>query len=471
MTTAPSLPLDALAQRLRPLLAEGREAASRGWAVLVSVTSPAPSLDAVPLFEGATGERFLWEHPSEWFSLVGVGVAARIAAQGPDRFPLVAQRWRELAARAVTETLGPLPFSTPIAVGGFTFDPNRERGREWESFPDALLLVPRFLFASDADSSWLTVSAVATPECRPGDVAASLSAELREILRGGTRVHEEAPWGEVTLEDEVGPGRWRAAVGGALREIRDGTIEKVVLARRVTARGERPIDAAAALRRLREGYPQCTVFAFARGDACFLGATPERLVRLEGRAVRAGPLAGSAARGATEDEDRRLGDALLANGKERHEHGLVVRAFRDALAPLCVRLSVPETPAILRMPNVQHLHTPIEGTLGGAASILELVGRLHPTPAAGGLPRDAALSFIRRYESFDRGWYAGPVGWVDGRGDGEFAVAIRSALLRGNEALLYAGCGIVAGSEPEREYAESCLKLRPMLWALNGGPT
>jgi isochorismate synthase len=260
-------------------------------------------------------------------------------------------------------------------------------------------------------------------------------------------------------------------VRDTLREIRGSAVEKVVLARQVTARAERSIDAAAVLRRLREGYPQCTVFAFARGDACFLGATPERLVRLEGRAVRADPLAGSAARGATEDEDRRLGDALLADEKERREHGLVVGAVRDALEPVCSHLDVPETPELLRMPNVQHLHTPIRGVLAGEASILELVERLHPTPAAGGLPRDAALSLIRRYEPFDRGWYAGPVGWVDGGGNGEFAVAIRSALLRGHEALLYAGCGIVAGSDPEREYAESCLKLRPMLWALNGRPT
>ena len=178
--------------------------------------------------------------------------------------------------------------------------------------------------------------------------------------------------------------------------------------------------------------------------------------------------AGSARRGATEEEDRRLGEVLRADPKELHEHAVVVQALREGLEPLCSRLDIPEAPDLLCLPNVQHLHTPIEGLLNADRGVLELVERLHPTPAAGGLPRDAALPLIRQWEPFDRGWYAGPVGWVDGRGDGDFAVAIRSALIRRQEAFLYAGCGIVAGSDPEREYAESCLKLRPMLWALNG---
>ncbi|MDO8613091.1 MAG: hypothetical protein Q7R32_09755, partial [Dehalococcoidia bacterium] len=160
MTTAPALPLDALAQRLRLLLAEGREAASRGRPVLVSAAVPVPPLDAVPLFEGATGERFLWEHPSEGFSLVGIGAAARITASGAGSLGQVAGRWRELAARAVTETLAPCPIPGPVGLGGFAFDPASPRDLDWEGFPDALLLVPRFLFVSDGDSSWLTVSAL-----------------------------------------------------------------------------------------------------------------------------------------------------------------------------------------------------------------------------------------------------------------------------------------------------------------------
>ena len=252
------------------------------------------------------------------------------------------------------------------------------------------------------------------------------------------------------------------------RDIDSGVVEKLVLAREVRAHADGPLAWGTVLRRLKDRYDACTTFAFARDDSCFLGSTPERLVRLTGRAVRADSVAGTAPRGETEDEDRALGHALLNDKKERKEHALVVTAVRDALEPCCAELNIQERPGLLTMPNVQHLYTPVEGMLRDDLHVLDLVARLHPTPAVGGVPQQAASSLIQAYEPFDRGWYAGPVGWFDGRGDGEFVVAIRSALLRERDALLYAGCGIVEGSDPEREYAESRLKLEPMLWALNG---
>ena len=330
-------------------------------------------------------------------------------------------------------------------------------------------MIPRFLFTSRMGSSWLTVNVVVTPGCDLRGAADAATDALRQLLSGdAVASRQEQPAGDLRFQEDVEAERWKETVASVVRDVRRGDIEKLVLARRLRARAVGPLDPGAVLRRLRAAYGACTVFAFARGDACFLGATPERLVRLEGRNVRADCLAGSAARGASEGEDRSLAEALLADEKERHEHALVVRALRDALASLCWRLSVPEAPALLRMPNVQHLHTPVEGVLKEETHVLQLVERLHPTPAAGGLPRDAALSLLRSYEPFERGWYAGPVGWVDRQGGGEFAVAIRSALLKGSEAFLYAGCGIVSGSDPEQEYRESCLKLWPMLWALNG---
>ncbi len=144
-----------------------------------------------------------------------------------------------------------------------------------------------------------------------------------------------------------------------------------------------------------------------------------------------------------------------------------MRAVKEALVPVCSSLQAPASPGLLRMPNVQHLHTPVEGLLASEGNALELAGLLQPTPACGGYPRDAALALIRRYEPFDRGWYAGGAGWTDAKGSGEFTVAIRSGVVRGDKAVLYAGCGILPGSDPEREYRESCLKLRPMLWALD----
>ena len=274
--------------------------------------------------------------------------------------------------------------------------------------------------------------------------------------------------GDAVQVDDLLPRReWEALVEDAAHACRNGALEKVVLARavRVRALGE-PFDPAVALERLRDVYPNAYVFAVARGPRCFLGATPERLVRLRRGTVDATCLAGSAPRGETPQEDARLGSALLASAKDRAEHAVVVRSVRAALEGVCSEVHSPDEPRLLRLRNVQHLYTPIDGRVSRPTCVLDLVQRLHPTPAVGGYPREGALRFIREREGLDRGWYAGPVGWLDRRGDGEFAVALRSALLHGTEATLFAGCGIMAQSCASDEYAETCLKLRPMLNAL-----
>jgi isochorismate synthase len=259
---------------------------------------------------------------------------------------------------------------------------------------------------------------------------------------------------------------WHDSVRALTARIAAGRVDKVVLARRVRLEADSPFSVAAALQNLRDRYRDCTIFAVRRGSDCFLGATPELLVRQEGRRIHADCLAGSAARGANETEDAALGAALLADDKERREHALVTRGMLESLEGLCDRIEAPPAPSLRRMANVQHLHTPIDAEAGEASHVLDFVDRLHPTPATAGLPRARSLCLIRESEAFSRGWYAGPIGWLDAGGDGEFAVALRSALVRGKEALLYAGCGIVEGSDPDREYEESRMKLRAMAWAL-----
>jgi len=461
-----------LDKRLYRLLEKGvQEASRRHEPVLVSTVVRTSSRDPERLFQGAGGqERVLWEQPSQGFSLVAIGAAARLTGGGENPFAQVSAAWRRLRSDTLSDARHKFPFALPICLGGFSFDPLRPRDPCWEAYSDALLIVPRFLFISRGGSSWLCLSLMATPGSNAHATADAAVAELRRLLAAADE-ESERPAGELVLDEEVAPEAWKNVVAQIADDIRRGTLEKTVLARRVRVRSTTSLAPGPVLNRLRRGYRNCTILAFALGDRCFLGATPERLVRLDGRSVRTDCLAGSTARGTSEEEDRSLGEALLSDAKERHEHALVVRAVCQALAPLCSDLAVPETPDLLRMPNVQHLHTPVQGVLGDETHILDLVERLHPTPASGGLPRQAALSLIRRYEPFDRGWYAGPVGWIDGDGGGEFAVAIRSALLMEREALLYAGCGIVAGSDPDLEYRESCLKLRPMLWALNGKQT
>lgn len=468
-----SFPSADVARRLPRLLAAGQqEAARRGHSMLVSLTVEIPSVEPAILFgRGESHERILWEQPRQQFAMVAFGAAIRLNGQGEGRFSQIAVSWRSLLSRILRDSTPSCPLPTPISLGGFAFDSAHQTDSGWEEYPDALLVIPRFLFITCQSSSWLAVNVLVAPTCDRhtinGDLDSVISA-LHALSLENEAARRDAQAESIMVQhDEAQAARWKETIVSITNEIESGTLEKLVLARQVTAHASRSIDPGSVIHRLRSGYDHCTVFAFASTQSCFVGATPERLIRLEGTTVRTDCLAGSTRRGATPDEDRRLGEALLADHKERREHALVRDALHEALEPFCAHLTVPDAPSLLRMPNVQHLYTPLEGELKEADDIFSLAERLHPTPATGGLPRETARSLLRTYENFDRGWYAGPVGWVDGRGGGEFVVAIRSALLRGRDARLYAGCGIVVGSDPEREYQESCLKLRPMLWALN----
>jgi menaquinone-specific isochorismate synthase len=252
-------------------------------------------------------------------------------------------------------------------------------------------------------------------------------------------------------------------VNTARRRIGEGAFEKVVLARRTRVRAARPFDAPAIHARLSARHPACIRFAFGRGGGAFLGATPEGLVRRSGPRIASGSLAGTAPRGGTPEEDRRIARALLESKKEQEEHAIVLRAIRESLAPMCREIRSPESPRLVRLENVQHLHTPVTGILKSPGSVLSLVEALHPTPAVGGWPRAGAMGAIRAFERAARGWYAGPVGWVDAAGNGEFAVGIRSARIRGGEADLFAGAGILRDSDPVAELRETRAKLRAVL--------
>jgi len=459
-----------VSERMRTLLQRGIQgAARRGIPILVSVTARIPKSDPLAVFRRARAdERIFWEEPRAGLSMAAIGAARRLVGRGDERFGQIAGGWRNLVATALVDEPVEAPMSAPVCLGGFSFDPAGRVDRSWRGYPDALLVIPTYLVVSSGGSSWLTVTASVEAGDDIATLAIALDDGLRHLLAEGDAGDGGDESLEVVMENAGQADRFQRSVGDVIEQIREGAIQKLVLARQVRARSSARLDPGATLARLRSGYGDCTLFAFAHGERCFLGATPERLVRLDHSRLQAACLAGSAPRGASDEDDRRLGEALLADGKERHEHALVVDALREVLEPVCGELAIPETPSLFRMRNIQHLYTPLEGVLSNGATVLELVERLHPTPAAGGLPREAAMSLLRACEPFDRGWYAGPVGWIDRHGDGEFVVAIRSALLTGDEASLYAGCGIVAGSDPEREYQESCLKLQPMLWAING---
>lgn len=461
MRTAPEIgsELDRVARELHR--------AAGGLSAPALVSAGIPQGLAGPICRADRGEQSLlaaadvvWRPPGGP-TLLGFGRAAMVkgpAGSGPDEAISRARRllsgWRE---ETVDGSARPRLFlGSRFAQGGPV------RDDRWAPFGGWRLTVPTFLFAMEG----ATVSGSATAMIEPGmsldEIRGGLAAAMEPLSRPSWSPPERAAPPPIA-EDE-----WAGMVAAALAEIASGRYRKVVLARSKTRRRESPIDSGRVLAWLAERHGRCFVFKFTAGSAAFVGASPELLCRVERGRFETASLAGSRPRGQSPGEDERLGADLLQDRKELAEHEFVTASINASLAPVTAELSIPGSPRILRLPNIQHLHTPITGTLAPGRDALDVMARLHPTPAVGGTPADAALDAIQRLERLDRGWYAGPVGWVAPGGDGEFAVALRSALICGDEATLYAGAGIVERSEPAREWDETELKLRPLTDALDG---
>ena len=380
------------------------------------------------------------------FEIGGLGVAWRtVAPYGHDRFEALAAslQWME----GISPRLR--------AMVGFSYDPDGPHRPEWDGFTSTAAVVPMVAVVSEASSQRLMVT---LPPGRGADEVLAVLADLPE---------QPAPSGmhaaDHAIESRPAPTEWVEIVRESVAAIGQGTMDKVVLARSVIVRA----DVAAApfdlVGRLRSAYPGCFSFGWQEADGTFVGATPELLIERQGEQVRSQPLAGSAPRGEGEEEDRALGEQLMASKKERREHAVVVDDIVARLGPMTGRLTAPSTPNLLKMANVQHLASEVVGVLASPRSVIEVAGALHPTPAVAGVPLAEALAFINKSESIDRGWYSGGIGWTDPSGEGQIAVALRCALVRGVTAHLYAGAGIVAGSRPERELEETRLKFRPLL--------
>lgn len=382
-----------------------------------------------------------WVHRG--VGLAGWGEAARITLPaGEDRFT-TGEKWlRDLFDAADVDDQVRVRGSGPVAFGTFTFDASSD---------GSVLIIPRTVLGRDGRGrAWLTTAT------GPGQPS------------GPEPVTVPDPLSSVRWHDGSLPApQWEQAVAAAVAEIKAGRLRKVVLARDLYATADEPIDPRVLLRRLAARYPECYTFAC---DG-MVGATPELLIQQTGREVSALVLAGTTPRGGDTAEDEALGAELLASAKNTEEHSYAVASMRDALGPLCDTLDVEARPALLKLPNLQHLGTRVRGTLaptGTPRSALALAAAVHPTAAVCGTPTGAAFELIRELEHMDRERYAGPVGWVDAEGNGEWGIALRCAQLSGRSARLFAGCGIVAGSDPAAELAEAQVKFRPMRGALEG---
>ncbi|MFL5673527.1 MAG: isochorismate synthase MenF [Chloroflexota bacterium] len=445
-------------------LADLLDVASRapGPRPLVASTRPTDPVDPIALFAAARAqdlEAALWVQPAAGRSIVGIGRAWAFEGGGRDRFTTATAAWRAVLADSVGDA--------PLLIGGLGFTGETPAGDDaWAPFGAASLVLPTFAVSRDGADT-LTIS-IAPGRHDDHPDADDVDRAWQSVL-AGIRDGEATPQNRLGMvESRPDRAAWDRTVGMFAGAVGRGRIDKVVLARRVRFEADDALDIQAALRHLARTAPESTTFAFSRGGTTFLGATPERLARTDGRAFETVAIAGSAPRGTDPETDRRFAAALLASEKDREEHAVVVDTLRAGLTSIAESLVVAETPSILPLRHVQHLMTPMTGTLRDDAGLLALAGLLHPTPAVGGEPRDVALDLIAEHEGFDRGWYAGPIGWLGADGDGELMVALRCALVRGSGAVLFAGCGIVADSDAEREWEESGLKLRTMIGALGG---
>lgn len=460
---------------------------------LVSLYCSAPELTAQSFLDQALGQpRFYWATPAygshDSTTIAGSGIAAEVAVepvvgdrqaeqQAGHRFREAERLARDLlaganvrASRRRDSAEAPVVVRRPRFFGGFAFRDDFVPDNTWSVFKPAQFVLPHYLFVESEAERYLIINAIVSPE---EDIEVTFEAleealELRRSLPAPVRAPAVANVTDVTYP--LTQDAWREMAEKARRVIASGELDKVVLARVCELRCADIIDAAALLPYLDESYPTCYRFLFEPlPNHAFVGATPELLVCKQGTQIEAMALAGSAPRGSATVADDELGRALLASAKDLQEHQYVVDAVRSQLADFTDRLTVSERPSLLLLPNIQHLLTTITGRLreNEPASVLDLVCALHPTPAMGGVPVDRATAFLHAEEPVPRGWYAAPVGWFDEAMDGVFAVAIRSGVTQLDRAWLYAGAGIVADSQPEREWAETALKFRPMLTAFN----
>lgn len=468
-------------QDLHSQLSQGITAAQQlNRSVLISYTEKQTTYDPLtydPLtffVNGSSykGQRFFWINPTQDQQIVGLGAEHTIATTTSQRYRYVQEEWDALLKSAIIATDDDSTLAGPTLLGGFSFDPYKETSHLWSAFPDAKMILPRYMLSISDNGTYLTINRMVSAHDDPDRLTDHLLSEKAMLFSTNDRDdHTTDNRSSFNYKkEEIAPNEWKQAVEQAAQTVRDGKMAKIVLARELRIKADRPLQAEHILDHLIAQQPHSYIFAIESESSCFLGASPERLVKRQGSNILSTCLAGTTQRGNTPREDEELGLALLNDEKNRHEHDLVVQMIRQSIEKACDNVHVPDEPTLYKVRDIQHLYTPVTATARDV-SLLKLVENLHPTPALGGYPQKEAVEKIRSMEQMDRGWYASPIGWYNYKQEGEFAVGLRSGLINEETASFFAGCGIVGDSDPESEYRETQMKFRPMLSALGGKET
>ncbi len=461
------MPAAATELLLERLSTGAERAIARGRRALVTATVPFDRIDpcaAVFASRLASDRWFCWEQPDRGFAIGAVGIAHEATSRGEARFADVARECLRLREGAVVdEPRGLPPGAGAVWTGGFAFDSYGAEAPQWASFAPASMALPELSICRSGEEAFITVNLVVTPGEDAAAGTGRIAARLAGLREAPLPLLDPHPTGRPEIRSVHPPGDFEHSVAAATELIGEGELSKVVLAREIVVEAASAHDPAAVFGALREQFPSCFCFCCGTPQAAFLGASPELLVRRSGAGVSTVALAGSTRRSSDPAVDDHLGEQLLRSDKNRREQRIVAERIVRTLRPHAVWVETAEEPELIKVANIQHLATPVLAQLAESHSAVELAGLLHPTPAVGGEPWVRAAAAIADLERMDRGWYAGPVGWMDATEDGEFCVALRSALLRDREAHLFAGVGVVAGSDPEAELAETEVKLGAIL--------
>lgn len=440
----------------------------------ISVTLPIAGIDPLAALElhPSVDEKFYWDHPKDSISISAAGKVTELKATGANRFSEIAEQKSAIKKNISAYTSITHPMAGPLFLGGYSFN-DHNVGSVWNKFGAARFILPEWILIQNSDLHLLTII-LERKNRDVSDLYQEIIERITDFLQLAGRLnHASYPQSNrptilCSHESPIDKNRWIDKVNSAKKLINQGKFKKIVLARKIVVESKKKIEPTLLAHYLRQRYSECYNFMIQVGpETSFIGATPERLASFKNGIFNTEGLAGSTSRGKSATEDAALAQSLLQSDKDRSEHQFVVRAIDDSLGPYSYRIEHSKKPQIKKLKNVQHLFTPISANIKEGVQIHELVSQLHPTPAVGGFPRHSATKYIQELEQIERGWYSAPVGWFNLNGCGEFAVAIRSALLNGNQATMYAGCGIVEDSDPDTEWSETLLKFRPMIDALN----
>lgn len=458
-------------QELYQFLAACQRQSSEERPAIASVSwevAPTDPLIALQALATEHHPHFYFENRRHQVAIAAVGAVARQAFSGAQRFQHTQQFIETCLQHSQHLNLSTLEGGLSFFCSFTFFDQTPT-----PIFPPATVFVPQWQVTRREEQSNVTANVLVSPQANVAHLTATTWATLQTVRSLSSRVvalchrYDTLPTGDrFSRPQRSHLHPFKASVESALQAITAGHLQKVVLAQALDVQAPQPFSVVRSLDNLRRRHPDCYVFSTGNGQQSFIGASPERLLSVQDRAIVVDALAGSSPRGQSVGQDADLAHRLLHSPKERHEHQVVVDFIVQRLEEAGVMPQFAIAPTLLQLSNIQHLHTPIHARIPPTLHPLDLIERLHPTPAVAGLSREAACAEILRHESFERSLYAAPIGWMDQQGNGEFVVGIRSALLDGDRARLYAGAGIVAGSDPDRELAEVHLKLQTLLQAL-----